>query len=186
MKIVKLFFIFLCTISIASCGSDDDNDTPDPMNEESSGNMEEGFSSIVSIWEVIAIEASGTSTAEIAGQTIVTDFVGEGIDLNYSTTFTEEPNEITAEGDYNIELTTTIVGQSITETIPGILFIDSGDWSIDNDQLTITTNGIENTGTITTLTETSLVIEINLETVIEQQGIENMATINAVVRLQRQ
>ncbi|WP_299768591.1 lipocalin family protein [uncultured Dokdonia sp.] len=193
MKIIKLTFLFLFAIIIASCSDDDSNETPDPMNEETPENMDESSdetedesASVIGMWEVTSIDASGTSTVEIAGQTIETEFLGEGIDLNYSVTFTEEPNEVTADGDYNIELTTTIAGQSITEVIPGILFIDSGDWVIDGDQITISSNDMESTGTITTLNETTLVIEItDAEFVIEQQGIETTAVVNASVSLER-
>lgn len=193
MKIMKLTFVFLFAIIIASCSDDDSNETPDPMNEETPENMDESSeetddesASIIGMWEVTSINASGTSTVEIAGQTIETEFLGEGIDLNYSVTFTEEPNEVTADGDYNIELTTTIAGQSITEVVPGILFIDSGDWAIDGDQITISSNDMESTGTITTLNETTLVIEItDAEFVIEQQGIETTAVVSASVSLER-
>ena len=191
MKLLKLTLIALFAITITSCGSDDSNDSNDDTSEEMSememeDEMTDESASIIGIWDVSSINATGTSTVEIAGQTITTDFVGEGIDLNYNITFTENPNEVVADGDYNIELTTTVAGQSITETIPGILFIDSGDWSIDGDQITITSNDVENTGTITTLNETTLIIEIDMETIIDQQGVENMATINAVVSFQRQ
>lgn len=192
MKIMKLTYVFLFTLFIVSCGSDDGNETTDPVNEEtpddtddSSDDMNDDSSNIVGMWEVITIDASGTSTAEIAGQTIETNFVGEGVDLNYTVTFTEGPNEVTADGEYNIELTTTIAGQSITETIPGILFIDSGSWVIDGDQITITSNDMDSTGTITTLTDTTLTIEVDTEVVIEQQGVETIATVNAEVNLQR-
>ena len=191
MKLTKLFLVFLLAIAV-SCG-DDDNETMTPVNDDtpdemdgSSDTMNDNTASIIGMWEVTSIDASGTSTAEIAGQTIVTDFVGEGMDLNYTVTFTEMPNEVAAEGDYNIELTTTIAGQSITETIPGILFIDSGNWEIEGDQITINSNDMESTATITTLTDTSLVIEItDSEFVIEQQGVETTATVSASVSLER-
>jgi len=193
MKIMKFTFVLLFAIIIASCSDDDNNETPDPMNEETPENMDESSdetedesATVIGMWEVTSIDASGTSTAEIAGQTIETEFLGEGIDLNYSVTFTEEPNQVTADGDYNIELTTTIAGQSITEVIPGILFIDSGDWVIDGDQITISSNDMESTGTITTLNETTLVIEItDAEFIIEQQGIETTAVVSASVSLER-
>lgn len=192
MKIMKLTYLFLFAIIIASCGSDDGNETTDPVNEETPEDMDDSMdgmndesSNIVGMWEVISIDASGTSTAEIAGQTIETNFVGEGIDLNYTVTFTEDPNEVTADGEYNIELTTTVAGQSITETIPGILFIDSGSWVIEGDQITITSNDMDSTGTITTLTDTTLTIEVDTEVTIEQQGVETIATVNAEVSLQR-
>ncbi len=194
MKILKPVFVFLFAIISISCGSNDDNDTTDPVNEESPESMDESSEdtndnppNIIGMWEVISIDADGTSSVEIAGQTIETEFIGEGIDLNYTVAFTEEPNEVTADGDYNIELTTTVAGQSITETIPGILFIDSGSWMIDGDQITIiTSNDIENTGIITTLTETALTIEVvDTEVTIEQQGIETIAIVNAIVSLQR-
>lgn len=191
MKLTKLFLVFLLAIAV-SCG-DDDNETMTPVNDDtpdemdgSSDTMNDNTASIIGMWEVTSIDASGTSTAEIAGQTIVTDFVGEGMDLNYTVTFTEMPNEVAAEGDYNIELTTTIAGQSITETIPGILFIDSGNWEIEGDQITINSNDMESTATITTLTDTTLVIEItDSEFVIEQQGVETTATVSASVSLER-
>ncbi|WP_299679450.1 hypothetical protein [uncultured Dokdonia sp.] len=193
---MKPIFMLLFAIIMISCSDDDSTDTTDPMGEESPGNMDQpsdemndDSSSIIDMWEVTSINATGTSTVEISGQTIQTDFVGEGIDLNYTVNFTEQPNEVTSDGDYNIELTTTVAGQSITETIPGILFIDSGNWVIDGDQITITSSDndmLESTGTITTLNETSLVIEItDTEFVIEQQGIETTATVSAAVSLER-
>ena len=82
MKIFKLF-LFTAFISLAvSCSSDDSNPTP-----SSNGN-------IIGVWKGTTVDYTGTTTTTAQGQTMTADYVGEAYDVDYTLTFTANPNEV--------------------------------------------------------------------------------------------
>lgn len=149
MKIFKILFLALLTISVVSCGDDDD-----------AGNDVGGSADLVGTWNGATVNYSGSTVTEANGVSITADFVGEGMNVDYTVTFTSDPNEVTSDGSYDIELTTTIAGQTTTQTVEGIVFTSNGEWLLDGDQLTITVDADTSTSTIVELTASSLILNI--------------------------
>ena len=176
MKIAKLLLIAVLVTTFVSCNNDDDNNPPPQNNADL----------ILGNWTGTGVDYSGTTVTEFLGQTITADFVGESFDHNYTLEVTENPNELTSGGTYSIELTTTIEGQSVTETVTGLTFLETGTWSIDGDQITVTANGETNTATIEELTETTLRISATQTEDLSQQGATITTTVTAVGTYTRQ
>ncbi|MEL6811966.1 MAG: lipocalin family protein [Bacteroidota bacterium] len=150
MKILKILFLAVLTAAFVGCSDDDDG-----------GNPVGGAADLVGTWNGTGVSYSGTTETTANGVTISADFVGEGYDYNYTVTFSENPNQVTSEGSYSIELTTTSGGQTITQNVENISFSEVGEWSISGDQLTVTSaTGDPSTATIVELTANSLILNI--------------------------
>lgn len=101
-KLLKSLLILVISFSFATCSTDDDSGS------DTSGTL-------VGTWEMVSFDYSGSTTTEFQGQTIISDFDGVGQNLDYTLAFTENPNEFEGQGSYDIELTSTIAGESTTQ-----------------------------------------------------------------------
>lgn len=150
MKAIKILFIALLATSIVSCESDDDA-------------AADTSASILGIWNGVDVDYSGTTTTNADGfPPIEADFIGETTDVDFTLDFTEDPNEVTSDGSYTIELTTTILGETTTDT-QNIEFLQDGTWSRSGDILTITSEGVSQDYTIEELTESTLIFSAQVE-----------------------
>ncbi|WP_299213877.1 lipocalin family protein [uncultured Dokdonia sp.] len=178
--------LFIVT-SFVSCNSDDDssNDTS---------------ADLVGTWNITAFDYQGATSAEILGETITSSFDGIGQNFDASVVFTENPNEYTSNGSYDAVVTTTVLGESQTETTSIDNFQSEGMWSrsgntitFDGDLLNVDTTipviGMEeimNDATILELTETTLRLGQNISQEIMQEGITATVTLTSEVVLTRQ
>ena len=170
MKIFKLLFLSVLVSTMVACSSDDDS------NDNGGGDT---TGDLVATWVGVSVEYTGTSVSEITGfPDITTEFVGTGYDIDYTMTFDENPNEISSTGSYSIELVTTFEGQSTTQNVENLSWLNIGEWSRTGDEVSVTVNGETSTMTIVELTDTTLSINIVDVSVIEQQGITKTATTN--------
>jgi hypothetical protein len=175
MKKLSLLFIAF-TFVLTSCSSDDG---------DSSGNGDVS-GDIVGTWIGVDVDYSGSTVTQIPGAPdLVADFVGEAYDVDYTLTFSENPNELVSEGSYSIELTTTTLGQSQTDNVEDLEFLSDGTWDKVGDQLTVVSNGETSTGTIVELTDTSLIVEIDQVQDISQQGFVINTTVNVITTFTR-
>ena len=149
MKILKILFLTVLTISIVSCGDDDD-----------AGNDVGGSADLIGTWNAVSVNYTGTTVTEANGVSVQADFVGEGMNIDYTLNFTSNPNELTSDGSYDIELTTTILNETTTQTFTDIEFASTGEWLLDGDQMTVTSDGVTNIVTVVELTATSLILNI--------------------------
>ena len=172
MKFLKLIF-FTTLISLTfSCSSDDDNQ---PANN---GN-------IVGVWKGTAVDYSGTTTTTAQGQSVTATYVGEAYDIDYTLTFTDNPKKVVSAGNYSIELTTTVYGQTTTQNIEGLEFLSSGDWSINGNILTITVDNQTDDTTIVELTNSTLVLKgVHTEST-NQGGVTSNSTTETTLKFRR-
>ncbi|WP_033962077.1 lipocalin family protein [Psychroserpens jangbogonensis] len=168
MKKFNFLFIAL-TLVLTACSSDDNDNSNDPgdVNGE-----------LIGIWDAVDVLYSGDTVIEVAGQTIVTDFVGESYDVDFTLEFSENPNEFVSEGQYSVELTSTTLGQEQVFDVPNLEFVGDGTWTRDGSQLTTVSNGDEGTMTILELTNTTLRLRYQTVEVINNQGTLNTTTID--------
>lgn len=173
MKKLSLLFI---VFALTSCSSDD-------IDSSGNGNI---YGDILGTWIGVDVNYSGSTVTEIIGEPSLTaDFVGEAYDVDYTLTFSENPNELVSEGSYSIELTTTTLGQSQTDNVEDLEFLNDGAWDRAGDQLTIVSNGETSVGTILELTDTSLILEIDEVQDISQQGFVINTTLNVIATFTR-
>ena len=173
MKKLSALFIVLALV-LTSCSSDDSNSS------DATGDL-------VGIWTGVSVDYFGTTVTVVPGaDDLVADFVGEAYDIDYTLTFTEDPNEIFSEGSYSIELTTTIMGVDQVDNVENLEFIeDSSSWSRDGDQLTTVSNGESFTTTILELTDSMLSLGLVQTQDVSQQGFDITTTINSVATYTR-
>ncbi len=172
MKIFKLTLITLFIATIASCSSDDDNSNAITAD-------------ITGVWQGESFDYSGATTTEVLGESITADFVAETENIDYTLTFSENPNEVVADGSYDVVLTTTVAGQTTTQTVPGTDFLNSGSWELTNNTITFMVDGETSEATIQTLTDNLLVLVVAETQDISQQGITASTTIDAVLTFTR-
>jgi hypothetical protein len=173
----KYFLSFLILLSAAivlTTGCKKDSETEPTINSDIAG-----------VWNCTAIDYTGTTVTEVSGQSLTTEFTGEGYDIDFTLTFVENPNEVTSEGSYSIKLTTTLLGQSTVQYIETQPFEYTGTWSMDNNTISITNDGDTDVATITELTDNTLVITITDEEVVSNMGITGTTTTNLVASFSR-
>lgn len=118
---------------------------------------------LTATWDLTAIDYSGTTATTFEGSTIKATFTGKGKNLDYTTTFSVDPNTVVSQGSYTIELKTTVAGQTTTEDQEfNDAFMD-GTWELDGRTLIITNDGLSQEAVITKQTDDVLEAKVNIE-----------------------
>ncbi|MDC9723833.1 MAG: hypothetical protein PSN34_13820, partial [Urechidicola sp.] len=159
----KILVLFVFSAFIFGCETSD-NETP--------------TASIIGVWNGISINFTGTGAAEIQGVPVTADVDGEGYDIDYTVTFTEDPNTVTTVGIFSVEATASIQGQTYTESEENISIDFSGPWNQDGNTLALTINGEDVIANIVELTETSLVLQFIIERVETINGVAITADVD--------
>lgn len=153
---IKTLSIFCITISLISCNTDDDSGS------ETTGDL-------VGDYEMVSFSYEGTTTTTLEGQSAEADFSGIGQNIDYTIEFTENPNEFATAGSYDIELSTTVAGQTTTMVQPINDASSNGTYTRTGNTLTLegtllstgnTIGGNATAGeaTISELTDTTLIL----------------------------
>lgn len=132
MKHFKLLVLLTLTITLFSCGGDDDNNAPVSPNAD-----------LLGTWAGTSLSGSITGTIEDSGNIIPISGTVTGSNLNYTITFTENPNNLTSQGTFDITFTIMANGQTFTEGSTGQRFLDSNTatWTRSGNNLTIVDDG---------------------------------------------
>ncbi|MEM5566856.1 hypothetical protein WNY78_17170 [Psychroserpens sp. AS72] len=126
----KLNFLFIAlALVLTACSGDDDSS---PTN--TSGDL-------LGTWIGQDVDYTGNSSKTVQGQSFDATFVGEAYDVDYTLTFTENPNEVLSDGSYSIELTTTSLGQTQVDNVENLEFLSNGTWSRTGNELTVVNDG---------------------------------------------
>ncbi len=171
--LTKVFLLIVLGLTIVSCSKKDDETNP------TTGDL-------AGVWNCTNVLYTGTSVSEYMGQSMVTaEYTGEGYDIDFTFTISENPNIATSNGSYSIELTTIAMGQTVTQNIEGIDFTFTGEWSREGDAMTVTQGGESSDATIVKLTDTEL--EFNIVTVesVENGGMTATSTTNTTISFTR-
>ncbi len=170
----KLGFLLALTLLVfTSCSKDDDS-------PEVSGDL-------AGTWDVVDYNYSGKTVTSGGGTTLTADFVAEAFDIDYSITFSENPNEMAASGSMSIKLTSTVLGQTSTQNITGVGVdgVTSGTWEKVGNEIITLSNGQEARMTIEKLTDTELVLTISHEEDLSESGFTIISNIDARITLER-
>lgn len=148
MKLTNLFFV--CILVLFFSCSEDEGSPALPTAE-----------GLIGTWDLTAIDYSGTSATTFEGNTIKASFTGKGKDIDYTSTFSMDPNTIVSQGSYTIELKTTVAGQTTTEDQEFDDALMNGTWELDGKTLIITNDGIAQEAVITKQTDDVLEAKVN-------------------------
>ncbi len=174
----KINFLLVALVMLAvSCSSDDDNSAP-----------EQGVTaSILGTWNMTEYNYSGTTETKVLDQVLITEFVGEAFNIEYNIVFEEDPNIVTSNGGFDVRVTSTVLGQTSTETVRNLSSIESGDWEIvDENILRSTTNGETTDILIETLTDTDLVLLVENKQTLTDTGFSTDVDLIARLSFERQ
>ena len=162
MKIKKLFFLLLVTLSMISCSSDDS------VIPNTSGVLE-------GVWEMTSIDYYGDTITTYGGVTTTSDFVGRGYDFEFYARFAEELTAYSTDGRYMEERTTTVSGVDTVENYAVYDFY-GGSWSRDGNNLAITDGDGTSTFTIEVLDDTMLKIKGTIIKNVSDEGYDKKTT----------
>ena len=126
----------------------------------------------------------GTLTVISDGQTITATYAGYAKDIDVIFSFTENPNEVTLNGRYTLVNTISVLGQDQIEE-EEVILSDSeiSNWSLDNNVLTITEDGIDAKFSIDEFSATSIKLksEIDETETFNDESISTKATLYIVL-----
>ncbi len=168
INLEKVFLILVLGLFIISCSKDD--------------TTQNTSTKVIGVWNCSSVDYTGTSVTKILGQSISADFIGEGYNIDFTFTLSEDPNVASTSGSHDIKLTTTTLGQTTVQNIEDIAFSYVGTWSIDGDKLTINREGETSVATIVELTDTSLELNILEERTITNSGAIVTTTIDTSIK----
>lgn len=174
MKTIKYFLALLIVATIVSCSTDDDSPTMDD-------------SLIVGEWNLEDYTYSGSTSLSQAGFTITTSFLGELIERDVRVNFNSD-NTYRTQGSYIFKLTTTYDGETFVENHPFNNIDITGTYTVENNKIITGTNTeyqqpgqVEMAvaeGNIVELTSNRLVIGIEENITLEEDGIQMNITMN--------
>ena len=150
MKLVHKLCLVLALMLTACSGNDDSFDP-----EDSDFNRD-----LLGTWIAVDVQFTYDVVTNFSGQDITSQAVGQGYDINFTIIFDDNPNETISDGSYSLEVTTTTLGQSEVENIENIMFLESGAWALDGDELIFADSSETGTVEIFELTAESLIIGI--------------------------
>jgi len=145
-----LLLLMVFALSIAGCKKKDD--TTNQTDGELTG-----------VWTCTAFNYSGSTVVEYSGQSSSIDFTGEGYDIDFNFTLSENPNVGTTEGKYSVKLITSVSGVTLdTQYVEGQNFAFTGEWTRNGNTLTMINQTDEpSDATIVKLTDTELELNIS-------------------------
>jgi len=140
---------------------------------------------MIGTWAVTAITYNGTTSTNLGGITSKASFTGKGKDMDYTTNFSSDPNSVSSQGSYTIELKTTVYGQTTTEDYEMNEGLMDGTWELNGKTLTITSGDITQEGTVTKQTDTVLEVKIDYTETTTDAGIKITVKVKAVYKFQK-
>ena len=183
----KIFLIlFVNLIVFTSCENDLVSAPPSDSTEENGNSGGTDVSGdLLGSWQMISFNYTGTTVTTVQGITLTADFVGVASDIDYVIEFTETPNNFSATGGYDLELTTTSSGQSFVENVEDLNVSSNGTWSKNNNTIVFTETSEDGEATIEILNDTTLKFTQIVDENINQQGVESTVNTNNVYIFER-
>ena len=186
--IKRLGLVVLSMVMLMACSSDDDGGSSDISAE------------LAGTWRITSLVYNGDSTIDFQGTSTSSTFAGEAINIDAIIVLTENPNEFTGSGSYDVVLTSETDGQSTTQTVPIDDFDSEGTWSRSGNILS--TNGslvsvsspadilgdmmTSGDSTIEELTDTTLRLSNSDSQEISEDGLTLSVTSNSTVVFTRE
>ena len=158
MRILKNVLIVAIVTLFISCTASDDTIMID-ANAKSSD--------LAGTWNLTEESQDGKITMELVpGIPTSGNITSVGKNLDTQITFTENPNFLTATGEFTDAVKVSVLGKVVAEGDLPIRITDlinQGTWSLNEGVITLTQKNIQETINITQLTSTTLKIEIDIK-----------------------
>ncbi|MGE5943136.1 MAG: hypothetical protein ACM31G_02245 [Flavobacteriales bacterium] len=171
MKRINLFFIVIFLV-LFSCSDE--------------GIIPEISTDILGAWIATSVDYGGQTITEASGQSLTNTFTGEGYDIDFTVTFNDSPKTYISDGSYSIHLTNTVLGQTYTQDIENLEFLQDGSWEQNGNKLIIEAEGEETEANIEKLTSDELILTVETIEDLSEPGTTITSTIVARVTFIRQ
>ncbi|MFI0429234.1 hypothetical protein [Mariniflexile sp. HMF6888] len=142
-------------------------------------------SDIIGTWIATSVDYGGQTVTEVSGESLTNTFTGEGYDIDFTVTFNDSPKTYISDGSYSIHLTNTVLGQTFTEDVENVEFLENGSWEQNGNRLIIESQGEETEGTIEKLTQDEFVLFVESIEDLSEQGATITSTIVVKVTFTR-
>ncbi|NRD19938.1 lipocalin family protein [Winogradskyella eckloniae] len=172
---LNYFYLFCCVICLMACASDDDN-----------SNDELSTSDLLGTWVGVDLDYSGNTTFEYLGIPVVSQFTGEAYDIDYTITFTDNPNQFYTNGTYSMELTTTFLGETEVSSVENLEFLGDGTWSLSGSELTIERDGFSSVATVTLVSNDVIEVDLMEEQSTTLEGVDYIVNVHSISTFERQ
>lgn len=182
--IVRLLPLLIMFFVLQSCENEPyildrttDDIPPDYVEGDvSTGNDqdEEQTDLIINTWSLEYLNLkNATASSNIGGQPVTAYVAGQGNEFFYLLKL-KESGDFTSEGNFNLTLQTTFIGQSYEEVIPIVAadFLSSGSYSFDEESLFLAVDNATLNAKITLLDSENLHLEIPIDRIETIDGME--------------
>lgn len=122
-KVCFLFAMMFVALNFVGCSE----------NDEVSSSAE----GLLGTWKMVSSVYEGSSSITVQGQNIDSEYRGEFKNIEASMTITKNPNELLAEGSYDIDVNYSSSGISSSQTMSYNDVSNKAEWSLKDNVLTI-------------------------------------------------
>ena len=166
-------------------GGDDSNN--DGSSEDDTSNDGSTDIVITGEWRLVsAVVDDGQASTDFNGSTINFPFTSTSKDEDVNISFQENPNIIQGMGQYTNVIEFSFLNLNFTEEATFDSPLTDGNWEMNNDELIISDSSEANGSfTITELTATTLILQIDFEETVPTDDLELDATGVLVIELAR-
>lgn len=169
MRLSRIILVLTIGLLITSCTEDNDSIEVDGLE-------------LVGEWQGETVNYTGTTTTEIQGVALVSEFEGIGYDVNYVININNDLTQITSNGSYSIELTTSVQGQSFTVNEENLTFEGAGTIILAGDEITFNDGSV---GTIVELSANFLELNLYKEQTVTVSGFDSITSIDMTLTYTR-
>lgn len=150
-------------------------------------NLEVNNDNLAGEWELTGFTYGGRSTNEVGGETYRSNFAGNGRDLAYTVRFNAD-GTYTSSGSYTIDATYAFGGQEFSQSLTIDDALDSGTYTLNGDELSITRDedGETSVATILQLTNDLLIFELQQTKVSTSQNATSTVIIDGDFQMRRE
>ncbi|PRX55504.1 lipocalin family protein [Flagellimonas meridianipacifica] len=166
-------------------GQDDSNGDDDSNNDSSNDDSSEA--TLVGDWRLVSATVNdGQASTVFNGSTLSFPFTSTSQDEDVGISFQENPNVIQGMGQYTNVIEFSFLSLDFTEEATFDSPLTDGNWEMNNDELIISDSSEANgTFTITELTATTLILQIDFEETVPTDDFDLDATGVLVIELAR-
>ena len=167
MKKISLILFLAVSALFVSCEKDSDEPQSVAVGQES----------ILGTWQVTGyLIEDGKTTTEVAGQSVSLDYTSYGKDYDMTVTFNSNPQTVVSNGSYTVVVSTTFLGQTETQELPANSAFAASEWALDGSDMIFIADEIETPVVVTELTDTKMVMVMDINEVIEDAATDSKIT----------
>lgn len=154
MKKLRVLFLVISVLFV-SCSQDDTSEdipevesnkpeiTDKPEVEPNKPETTDISESILGEWVIIDVNYTGEQKVTYDGETVITEFTGQGKNYRCKVNFKEDPKIVVSTGTYDVDLVYNRNGELVRETKEFVSFESVGDWRREENFIYVKNKGTQ-------------------------------------------